>query len=90
LTNNGTGTLSLLAETHLCCVLDGNDTCITTAGSQCIPYSGFTGTYNGGWVFGDGRHLGEAADGTWQLNVRDLSALDTGSLESWQLTFYGR
>ncbi len=42
-----------------------------------------------GWRFGTARHLGEAADGDWTLRVFDLGALDTGTFESWQLTFYG-
>ncbi|WP_432135803.1 MULTISPECIES: S8 family peptidase [unclassified Streptomyces] len=30
---------------------------------------------------------GEAADGTWKLRVRDVYAQDTGTLNSWKLTF---
>lgn len=47
----------------------------------CAPYDA--------WRFGSARHLGEAADGTWTLVVRDTSANDTGTFLSWQLVFYG-
>jgi carboxypeptidase T len=30
---------------------------------------------------------GEAANGTWQLRVRDVAAADTGFIDSWRLTF---
>jgi kexin len=40
--------------------------------------------------FGDVRHLDEPADGTWTLTVRDLSAQDTGTFQSWSLIFRGR
>jgi kexin len=53
------------------------------AGNAC-PLSGST------WRFGSARHLGEAANGNWTLAVRDLGPLDTGTFQSWQLTFYGR
>ncbi len=41
------------------------------------------------WRFGSTRHLGESADGDWQLIVRDKSESDEGTFQSWQLTFYG-
>jgi kexin len=41
------------------------------------------------WEFGSARHLGEAADGTWTLEVSDRFAPDTGPLQEWQLTFLG-
>jgi kexin len=49
--------------------------------SACNSYSG--------WVFGSARHLGEAADGNWRLEVRDLGDLDVGTFTSWKLKFYG-
>ncbi len=49
--------------------------------SNCAPYSN--------WRFGSTRHLGEAADGNWQLKVEDKAPEDTGTFQSWQLTFYG-
>jgi proprotein convertase subtilisin/kexin type 2 len=47
-----------------------------------------TTAYNG-WVFGSANYLGEAADGTWTLTVKDLAAQDTGTFQSWRLKFYG-
>ncbi len=41
------------------------------------------------WRFGSTRHLGESADGDWQLIVRDKEADDEGTFQSWKLTFYG-
>lgn len=49
--------------------------------SRCTPYNG--------WVFGSARHLGESANGTWKLTVKDMRAVDTGTFQSWQLKFYG-
>ena len=49
--------------------------------SRCTPYNG--------WIFGSARHLGESADGTWTLTVKDVRAADTGTFQSWQLKFYG-
>lgn len=51
------------------------------ANGSCTQYSG--------WIFGSARHLGEAADGTWTLTVKDLLPADTGTLTSWSMTFYG-
>jgi kexin len=42
------------------------------------------------WRFGSARHLGEPADGTWTLRVRDLATGDTGTLVSARLQFFGR
>jgi subtilisin-like proprotein convertase family protein len=50
-------------------------------GDICTPYSG--------WVFGNANYLGEAADGTWILTVKDLVAGNTGTFQSWRLKFYG-
>ncbi|MCF6235470.1 MAG: S8 family serine peptidase [Gammaproteobacteria bacterium] len=41
------------------------------------------------WRFGSTRHLGESADGDWQLIVKDKADGDTGTFQSWKLTFYG-
>ena len=77
LTNETTGTNSILAENHVC--LDANSNQIT-----CTP------SYNA-WIFGSVRHLGEGANGNWTLKVADLDAFgDTGTFQSWQLKFYGR
>lgn len=51
--------------------------------------SSICGYYNN-WRFGSVRHLGEAADGNWTLTVRDKADIDTGTFQSWSLTFYGR
>ncbi len=42
------------------------------------------------YVFGSVRHLDEPADGQWTLTVRDLKTGNTGTLDAWQLNFYGR
>jgi kexin len=69
------GITSRLAEVTIC--NDGSQ------GIACFPYDG--------WVFGSAFHLGEAANGTWTLNVRDMySASDTGNITAWSLKFYGR
>lgn len=70
------GTVSQLAETHLC--FDANQYPLATCPT---PYSG--------WVFGSARHLGEAANGNWTLSVKDGAAQDTGTFQSWKLKFYG-
>jgi kexin len=49
---------------------------------HCTVYSG--------WVFGSAAHLGEAADGSWTLTVKDGAPADTGTFQSWGLKFYGR
>ena len=51
---------------------------------------GCRGVPNNTWRFSSVRHLGEAADGTWTITVKDLASLDMGTFTSWQLTFYGR
>lgn len=68
------GTTSTLAATHVC---------RTTSGTQgsCTAYNA--------WRFGSAGHLGEPADGTWTLTVKDLASVDVGNLQSWSLKFYG-
>ena len=39
---------------------------------------------------GSARHLGEASLGTWTLHITDGLRQNTGTLESWSLTFYGQ
>lgn len=41
------------------------------------------------WVFGDAQHFGEAANGTWELVVKDRSAGDTGTFENWSMKIFG-
>jgi len=66
---------SRLAETHLM-------QCEREI-SNCSAFS-----YNN-WRFGSSRHLGEPADGTWMLSVRDKKANLTGQFDSWKIKFYG-
>lgn len=42
------------------------------------------------WRFSTVRCLDEDAQGTWKLIVKDLTALDTGTLSSWSLQVAGR
>jgi subtilisin-like proprotein convertase family protein len=35
------------------------------------------------------RHLGEAASGDWEVQVRDLQGNNSGSLRSWRITLHG-
>ena len=42
------------------------------------------------WRFGTARHLGEGADGDWQLTVKDKHGKDVGTFQSWRLVFHGR
>ena len=76
LTHLETGTISQLAETHHCLNINNNSSV------TCTSYSH--------WIFSSGRHLGESADGTWKLEVRDLAKEHTGTLNEWSLKFYGR
>ena len=39
---------------------------------------------------GSARHLGEESLGTWTLHITDGQRQNTGTLESWSLTFYGQ
>jgi len=41
------------------------------------------------WRFSSLRHLGELAQGSWELIVRDLATGDIGTFESWELKIYG-
>jgi kexin len=66
-------TVSHLAEAHYCA---------GTNGACTLQYSG--------WVFGSAAHLGEAPVGAWTLTVKDGSLRGgNGTLDSWQLKFYG-
>ncbi|MBA4254358.1 MAG: serine protease [Polaromonas sp.] len=42
-----------------------------------------------GFRFGIARLMGEAADGTWTLSVRDGKTGDTGSLSAWSIRAHG-
>ena len=39
---------------------------------------------------GSARHLGEESLGTWTLHIKDGRRQNTGTLNSWSLTFYGQ
>ena len=66
-------TVSHLAEAHNCAGVDG----------AC------TSQYSG-WVFGSAAHLGETATGNWTLTVKDgVRGGGNGTLNSWQLKFFG-
>ncbi len=57
---------------------------------RTCPGSGvdLCGDYNA-WVFGSGRYLGEPADGTWALSIRDARPGNAGTIVGWKLTLYG-
>jgi proprotein convertase subtilisin/kexin type 2 len=42
------------------------------------------------WRFGSVRHLDEAVNGAWQLEVTDRGPEDTGTFKNWSVTFWGR
>ncbi|EHQ07890.1 S8 family serine peptidase [Leptonema illini] len=69
------GTTAHLSEKHVC--TDGTNITATCP-------------FNGTWRFGAARFLDETADGTWTLKVTDGAADDTGTLNSWSVTVYGR
>lgn len=43
-----------------------------------------------GWRFGTQRHIDEAAQGVWRLDLTDLKAGDQGALIQWRVIVYGR
>ena len=69
------GTTAHLSEKHVC--TDGTNITATCP-------------FNGTWRFGAARFLDETADGTWTLKVTDGATTDTGTLNSWSVTVYGR
>ena len=50
-----------------------------------ISVFGFDGSHR----FGSAKHLGEDAQGTWQLRLTDRHPGDTGTLRSWRIKAYG-
>lgn len=68
------GLVSPLANRRLCSGVSGADNC---------------GAYND-WPFGSVRHLDEAANGAWRIEITDADPTATGTFVSWALTFYGR
>jgi kexin len=73
------GTKSILAKKHLAYVSSSSSTTTT--------YS--MNTVSGSWLFGSARHLGEAANGTWTVQVWDTVASNTGSFVA-KISFRGR
>ena len=56
--------------------------CVASGSNPCGDYAD--------WTFSSMRHLGEAADGIWTLQVADLQPLDTGRFVRWSLRIHGR
>ncbi len=73
------GTVSRLTDQHLCFNLDSPPQQINCEASL-----------SSGFRFGSVRHLDESVLGEWKLSIRDGFNQDTGTLQSWRLTFYGR
>jgi kexin len=72
------GAQSILAEDRSC----RNPGNLNGPEEPCGDYDEF--------IFGSARHLGESADGEWQLTVIDRSgAHGNGTFESWQLRIFG-
>ncbi|MFP4182275.1 MAG: S8 family serine peptidase [Thiohalospira sp.] len=69
---------SLLAEDHFC-----QDSSGEYLKSGCSPLD------DQEWTFSTTHHLGESADGTWRLAIKNNSADEEGSLDAWTLTFHG-
>lgn len=68
---------------------------ISPAGTRSVlarPHNAGSGTlvqrYDN-WLFGTVRHLGESAQGTWTLSVRDGGPIDIGTFQQWTLRLYG-
>ena len=64
----------------------------STNSTLTLPHlceNGRCATLTNGWQFGSVRHLGEAASGDWEVQVRDLQGNNSGSLRSWRITLHG-
>ncbi len=72
------GTVSVLSQTHGCRIYQDGQ--FVEAG---------TCTSLNAWTFGSVQNMGESVDGLWQIRVADGASVDTGTFQSWQLTFYG-
>lgn len=70
-------TSSTLAKYHFCYSSGSSYYRIT-----CSAYSS--------WVFGTSQFLGESADGTYKLTVKDKESGITGTFDSWGIKIYGR
>ena len=76
------GTQSILAQTHQCYEKRWDGEKYVFIAVQC------NATYEH-WTFSSVRHLGESADGEWTLTVKDGTAGNTGTFQSWKLKVYG-
>lgn len=63
----------------------GQSTSVLHPTHSCSPCSDIDG-----FTFTSVRHLDEAGDGTWTLEVRDRGPQDVGRWVSWKLALYGR
>ncbi len=42
------------------------------------------------WRFGSVRHMNEASNGAWKLEVTDMNNIDTGTFQNWKIKIWGR
>ena len=73
------GTESILSEPHTCYDEETFDEAVCSFFSDGNTFT-----------FSSVRTFGEQADGQWQLKVVDGRSSDSGSFNSWSITFYGR
>ena len=68
----------------------GSDGICVHVGTSYIEPNG-TCLFNGTLRFGVLRTMGESADGTWTINIRDqgVRATANGAFTSWNMKFYG-
>ena len=57
--------------------------------SRLAELHGSSGAGYNGWTLTSVRHWGETAAGMWTVNLADLAAANTGTLQGLQLTLYG-
>ena len=56
---------------------------------ECKDATTCGAAFSSGFTFGIARLMGEAADGTWTLSVRDGKAGDSGAISAWSIKAYG-
>lgn len=64
---------SLLARAHVC----------------SVDWQGVCGDLSQGWTFHSVRHMGEAAQGLWRLQLQDRQQADAGRWRVWRLVLTG-